>query len=184
MRQRPPAPTGRGTGSGRAARVPVALPQSAAAGAGWLRSIRFSGFTVLMFLVIVMFVVIIAPGLRVYVEQRQQLAALQAEVEARGEENDQLTSEIARWSDPAYIKAEARDRLYYVMPGETSFLVIDDQQVADESTGGVSDTITTTKVDWLSSLFASGMTAGLSDATPEQLETDGTVAPAGEGVAP
>ncbi len=175
MRQRPPA-----AGSPRAARVPVALPQSvsgsggaASGGAGWLRSIRFSGFTVLMFVVIVMFVVIIAPGLRVYVEQRQELAALQAAVDARVEENDDLTSEIARWSDPAYIKAEARDRLYYVMPGETSFLVIDDQQQPEQAAGGVSDTISTTEVDWLSSLFASGMTAGLSDATPAELDANG-----------
>lgn len=166
MRQRTPA--------SRPSRVPVALPQ-AAGSANWLRSIRFSGFTVLMLVVIVMFVVIIAPGLRVYVEQRQQLAALQAAVDARTSENDQLGAEIARWSDPAYIKAEARDRLYYVMPGETSFLVIDDVPPAATDSASVSDTISTTQVDWLSSLFASGMSAGLSNETPDQLQTDGTV---------
>jgi len=170
MRQRTPA--------SRPARVPVALPQASPAVAGsanWLRSIRFSGFTVLMLVVIVMFVVIIAPGLRVYVEQRQQLAALQADVDAKNSQNDQLGAEIARWSDPAYIKAEARDRLYYVMPGETSFLVIDDVPPATGDTSSVSDTISTTQVDWLSSLFASGMSAGLSTQTPDQLQTDGTV---------
>ena len=170
MRQRTPA--------SRPSRVPVALPQASAAVAGsanWLRSIRFSGFTVLMLVVIVMFVVIIAPGLRVYVEQRQQLAALQAAVDDKNAQNDQLGAEIARWSDPAYIKAEARDRLYYVMPGETSFLVIDDVPPTSGDTSSVSDTISTTQVDWLSSLFASGMSAGLSTQTPDQLQTDGTV---------
>ncbi|MCS5734277.1 FtsB family cell division protein [Herbiconiux daphne] len=171
MRQRTP--------SSRPSRVPVALPQApggAAAPGNWLRSIRFSGFTALMFVVIVMFVVIIAPGLRVYIEQRQQLAQLHAAVDARTDENEQLTDEIARWSDPAYIKAEARDRLYYVMPGETSFLVIDDVPVAESDTGtGLSDSISTTNVDWLSSLFASGMTAGLSTQTPEELQTNGVV---------
>jgi cell division protein FtsB len=168
MRQRTP--------SSRPARVPVALPQnSQAAPAQWLRSIRFSGFTALMFVVIVMFVVIIAPGLRVYVEQRAQLAALHADVDAKTEQNADLTDEIARWSDPAYIKAEARDRLYYVMPGETSFLIIDDVPAAGSDSGAVSDTIGTTNVDWLSSVFASGMTAGLSTQTPEQLESNGTV---------
>ncbi|MFB2556515.1 FtsB family cell division protein [Herbiconiux liangxiaofengii] len=171
MRQRTPAR--------RPSRVPVALPQSSSAangtGAGWLRSIRFSGFTVLMFVVIVMFVVIIAPGLRVYIEQRQQLAALHAAVDARDQQNDQLTDEIARWSDPAYIKAEARDRLYYVMPGETSFLVVDDVPAPAEPGADVSDTITTTQVDWLSSLFVSGVTAGLSTSTPEELQQNGTM---------
>ncbi|WP_440711153.1 FtsB family cell division protein [Herbiconiux sp. YIM B11900] len=168
MRQRTP--------SSRPARVPVALPQnSQAAPSQWLRSIRFSGFTALMFVVIVMFVVIIAPGLRVYVEQRAQLAALHADVDAKTDQNAQLTDEIARWSDPAYIKAEARDRLYYVMPGETSFLIIDDVPAASEGSGAVSDTISTTNVDWLSSVFASGMTAGLSTQTPGQLESDGSL---------
>lgn len=168
MRQRTP--------SSRPARVPVALPQnSSTAPSQWLRSIRFSGFTALMFVVIVMFVVIIAPGLRVYIEQRQQLAALHADVDAKTEQNADLTDEIARWSDPAYIKAEARDRLYYVMPGETSFLIIDDVPAASDDSGAVSDTISTTNVDWLSSVFASGMTAGLSTQTPGQLESNGTV---------
>ncbi|NQX34299.1 septum formation initiator family protein [Herbiconiux sp. VKM Ac-2851] len=166
------------TSASRPARMPVALPQpsgAGAAGAGWLRSIRFSGFTVLMFVVIVMFVIIIAPGLRVYIEQRQQLAALHAAVEARDAENDALTSEIARWSDPAYIKAEARDRLYYVMPGETSFLVVDDVPAPAEPGSDVSDTISTTQVDWLSSIFASGVTAGLSTSTPQELQQNGVL---------
>ncbi|QJU54003.1 septum formation initiator family protein [Herbiconiux sp. KACC 21604] len=169
MRQRAP--------ESRSKRIPVALPQATAAGPGsWLRSIRFSGFTVLMFVVIVMFVIIIAPGLRVYIEQRQQLAALHAAVDDRSAENDSLTEQVARWSDPAYIKAEARDRLYYVMPGETSFLVVDDvPAVAGGGDSAPSDTISTTQVDWLSSLFVSGMTAGLSTATPNQLQNDGVV---------
>jgi cell division protein FtsB len=174
MRQRVP--------SSRSERVPVALPQGVAGPANWLRSIRFSGFTVLMFVVIVMFVVIIAPGLRVFIEQRQQLAALQEAVDDRAADNDRLSDEVARWSDPAYIKAEARDRLYYVMPGETSYLIVDDVPAAQAGAAPVSDSITTTQVDWLSSIFVSGMTAGLSTATPEQLQTDGTVQP--EGTAP
>ncbi|MDO9395524.1 MAG: septum formation initiator family protein, partial [Herbiconiux sp.] len=155
-----------------------ALPQASARGVAapgsWLRSIRFSGFTALMLVVIVMFVVIIAPGLSVYLEQRQQLAALHAAVDERTEQNENLTGQIARWSDPAYIKAEARDRLYYVMPGETSFLIVDDvPEPATDAGTGVSDTISTTQVDWLSSLFASGITAGLSTQTPDQLDQSG-----------
>ncbi|GAA2249506.1 septum formation initiator family protein [Herbiconiux moechotypicola] len=167
MRQREP--------SSRPERVPVALPQIVSGPAAWLRSSRLSGFTVLMFVVVVMFVIIVAPGLRVFIEQRQQLAELQAAVDDRSAENDRLTAEVARWSDPAYIKAEARDRLYYVMPGEISFLVIDDAPAASGDAAAVSDTITATQVDWLSSLLVSGVTAGLSTQTPEQLENDGAV---------
>jgi cell division protein FtsB len=176
MRQRNPAK--------RPARVPVALPAEAAP-THWLRSIRFSGFTVLMFVVIVLFVIIIAPGLRIFIDQRQQIAQLQQSVDAQTADNNALTTQIARWSDPAYIKAEARDRLYYVMPGETSFLVIDDVPgAAAGAPAAPSTTITTTKVDWLSSLFASGVTAGLSTQTPDQLASTGAVQPAAPTLAP
>ena len=39
---------------------------------------------------------------------------------------DELEAEIARWDDPAYIEAQARDRLYYVFPGDRSYLVVGD----------------------------------------------------------
>ncbi|ARJ05787.1 septum formation initiator family protein [Humibacter sp. BT305] len=163
----------------RTERVPVALPQGSAeepaAPGGWLRSIRFSGFTVLMFVVIVLFVIIVAPGLRVYLEQRQQLAELHAAVDAKTAQNDALSQQIARWNDPAYIKAQARDRLYFVMPGETSFLVIDDVPQTGDESPTVSDQIQSTEVDWLGALFSSGLTAGLSTQTPDQLQQTGTV---------
>ncbi|MEA9987009.1 MULTISPECIES: FtsB family cell division protein [Subtercola] len=136
----------------------------------WLRSIRFSGFTVLMLIVLVLFVVIVAPGARIFIEQRQQIADLQQSVAAAQTQNSALTSEVARWSDPAYIRAEARDRLYFVMPGETGFLVLDDTKPgAAAATAPVSTSIQSTQSNWMAALFASGMTAALSTQTPDQL---------------
>ena len=59
-------------------RVPVKLPAEAPSGQ-WLRSIRLSGFAITALVLIVMFIVVLAPSLRILVEQRQQIAALQAE---------------------------------------------------------------------------------------------------------
>jgi hypothetical protein len=36
-----------------------------------------------------------------------------------------LTQQRARWADDEYVKAQARARLNYVMPGETGFVVVD-----------------------------------------------------------
>lgn len=36
-----------------------------------------------------------------------------------------MQAERDRWQDPAYIRSQARDRLYYVLPGEVSYLVMD-----------------------------------------------------------
>ncbi|PPF88273.1 hypothetical protein C5B96_02780 [Subtercola sp. Z020] len=153
-----------------AGRRPVGVSGAAAAPSNWLRSIRFSGFTVLMFVVLVLFVVIVAPGARIFIEQRQQIADLQQNLSAAEAQNSALTAEVARWSDPAYIRAEARDRLYYVMPGETSFLLLDDtgSQTAPAA-APVSTGIQNTPSDWIGALLSSGMTAGLSTQTPDQL---------------
>ncbi|WP_202563548.1 septum formation initiator family protein [Agreia sp. COWG] len=126
--------------------------------------------------VLVAFVVILTPSLRLYIEQRQELSSLQKAVADQKAQNAQLDSDVARWSDPAYIKAQARERLYFVMPGETSFLVIDDQPaVAATDTTPVSTSIQGTKVDWLGALFSSGLNAGLSTQTPEELQQSGTI---------
>ena len=160
----------------RTQRVPVALPSMETAPESWLRNIRMSGFTFMMLGLVILAVIVLAPSLRLVIEQQQQLAELRAAVDDKETSVSDLEDDVARWSDPAYIKAEARDRLYYVMPGETSFLVIDDATpAAPDATGGVSDTISATDVDWLSSLFASGMTAGLSTETPDELQSNGTV---------
>jgi cell division protein FtsB len=139
-------------------------------------SFRVSGLTFVILGVLVVFVIVLAPGLRLYIEQRQELAALQQAVIDKQTENTQLDSEVARWSDPAYIKAQARERLYFVMPGETSFLVIDDQApTAPVENAPVSTGIQNTQVDWLGAIFSSGVNAGLSTQTPEQLQESGTI---------
>ncbi|HEY5224661.1 MAG TPA: septum formation initiator family protein [Microbacteriaceae bacterium] len=130
---------------------------------GWLRGIRFSWFTFLMMGILVLGVLVVAPTLQQYIQQRQQIADVQAANAALHSKVKALDADKARWSDPSYIRAEARDRLLYVMPGETSYLVIDDRAAAaKKDTTPVSKSIQKTQSDWLGSLFDSVMTAGLS----------------------
>jgi len=138
----------------------------------WLRNFRLSGFALTVLALIVAALVVLAPQLKVLVEQRQQIAQLEAEVERAQQELDDINAEVARWSDPAYIEAQARDRLYYIYPGDTAYLVIADRDaptVTDEQP--ISDVIETTRVDWVSALLSSVYTAGLTEATPAQLES-------------
>jgi cell division protein FtsB len=158
----------------RTRKVAVALPSMESAPENWLRNIRLSGFAFLVLSVIVLGIVVLAPGLRTYFEQRQQIAALEAQVTAAQTEVDDLTGEVARWSDPAYIEAQARERIYYVYPGEFSYLVIgapaDDETATTTANGApISDQIQTTQVNWVQSLMSSVVTAGLTDATPSEL---------------
>lgn len=139
---------------------------------GWLRGMRLSWFSLVMLGVLVLGVLVIAPTLQQYLQQRQQIADLQTANAKTKSQVDALNKERARWSDPSYIRAEARDRLLYVMPGETSYLVIDDRPVSvKKDATPVSASIQKTKSDWLSSLVGSDLTAGLSTDTAGQLTT-------------
>ncbi|MFT4470587.1 septum formation initiator family protein [Arthrobacter sulfonylureivorans] len=83
----------------------------------------FSGRLLALAVVLVSITVLLAPSVRVFIEQRAELAALQADIAAKKDSNEQLTKELARWDDPAYIKQQARDRIFYVMPGEKRYMV-------------------------------------------------------------
>jgi len=136
----------------------------------WLRTIRFSGFTVLMLALLVLAVIVLAPNLRILIEQRQQIAALEQSVAGAQHSVDSLTKDVARWNDPAYIESQARERLFYVFPGDISYLVIGEGSHATTRDGQpISATIQTTKVDWVHTLLASIYTAGLTDAPPSTL---------------
>ena len=151
-------------------RVAVSMPEESAPG-HWLRSIRLSGFTFVMLSILVLTIVVLAPSLRTVVEQQNQLAELRASVEEHKDAVEALEDDIARWDDPAYIEAQARDRLVYVFPGDYTYLVIDDTTtVTTEDGAPISDDIQTTKVDWVRSLLASIVTAGTTTDTAEQIE--------------
>ena len=144
---------------------------------GWLRSIRFSGFSLVMMVVLILAVVVLAPSLRTYAEQRQQISQLSAAVADQKAEVDQLTSQRERWNDRTYVTTQARERLSYVLPGDISFLVINDLPVVaplEADASPVSTNIQSTTTDWLGSLFASTMTAGLAPqaAAPAPPATD------------
>jgi len=151
-------------------KVPVAMPEESRP-AAWLRSFRLSGFALSLLLLIVAALVVLAPGLKTLVEQRQQIAELQTELDqAKGAVKD-LKGEVDRWKDPAYIESQARNRLYYVFPGDISYLVIGEGSGTTTADGQqISDQIQTTKVDWMRSLLSSIYTAGLTEQTPSQLQ--------------
>lgn len=134
--------------------------------------LRFSSFTALTLLVLIIGVIVIAPSLNTFFEQQRELQELRAAAAAAEQEVIDLTKERNRWSDPSYVRAQAKERLYYVLPGERSFLVVNDlDEPLDYVPEAVSDQITETKIDWTSQLAASFLIAGLSDEKPENLIT-------------
>jgi cell division protein FtsB len=76
--------------------------------------------------VLVILTLLIAPYLRPWLAQRSEIAAGAARVEALQREVDALTVQNQRWADTAFVKAQARQRLHFVMPGEVGYVVLDD----------------------------------------------------------
>ncbi|MCD5346551.1 septum formation initiator family protein [Agromyces sp. H3Y2-19a] len=133
--------------------------------------------------ILVLAVVVLAPTIAAFAQQRAQLAELKAAVSAQEEEVQRLRDERERWNDETFIVTQARERLYYVMPGEVSYLVIDDRDAAaktDETTA-VSAEVTESKGDWMRTLLDSVMTAGLA---PEAGATDAPASDAPATTAP
>ena len=159
--------------SGRAAK-PSTGGSTPADRSGWLSGIRFSGFSLIMMGVLVLAVVVLAPTIAAFAQQRQQIAELRAAVSQQEDEVQRLRDERERWNDETFIMTQARERLYYVMPGEVSYLVIDDRSEAAkaDATAAVSAEVTESKGDWMRTLLDSVMTAGLAPAP-----TDPTDAP-------
>lgn len=88
-----------------------------------------------IFLVALVAFVVLAPTLRYAVAQQEQLRSLNAEVADARARNTELERQLELWQDPQYVQAQARDRLGYVMPGETPYIVVDPEIV----TGGESE---------------------------------------------
>src|SRR5438874_4998404 len=57
---------------------------------------------------------------KVWVAQRGQIHSLQAQTQQSERRVAHLREQQTRWKDPAYIERQARVRLHYALPGETT----------------------------------------------------------------
>ena len=62
-------------------------------------------------------------------DQHYRLSALQGRIDQNNALIAKLQGEVDRWSDPAFVKAQARQRLKYVMPGEVGYIVLEADEV-------------------------------------------------------
>ena len=132
---------------------------------GWLGGIRLSGFMLNMMGLVLLTAFVRMPTLGTYLDQRQRIAVLEEAIAADQKKIDGLIAERERWADPAYITTQARERLYYVKPGEVVYLVDNDLDAALQPAerAPVSDKVTTTKSDWMTQLLRSVTSAGVAE---------------------
>lgn len=173
-RPAPPSPSS-GPGASRTASSGSRRPPRAAAPRvdvrEWASGMRLSAFSVIMLSLVVLGAWVLVPTLGTFIDQRQKIAALEQSVQVSEDEIAALTAERERWDDPAYITTQARERLYYVKPGEVVYLIDNDldPSALPREQEPVSDTLEEKPADWMPQLLRTVVSAGLSD----------TAAPAG-----
>jgi cell division protein FtsB len=89
------------------------------------RRSRLTGRAALLALVMCSLIVALAYPMRQYVSQRAEIEDLRREQQQARQRVERLRDLKARWQDDAYAEQQIRQRLHYVMPGETGFIVID-----------------------------------------------------------
>jgi cell division protein FtsB len=90
------------------------------------RRSRFTGRAMVLLLVLSVLTISYASSLKAYFQQHSQIQQLQSQIASSQASINRLENEKAQWQDPAYVREQARARFGYLMPGQTSYVVIGD----------------------------------------------------------
>ncbi len=124
-----------------------------AAGRRPVRRNKLTGRAALLALVLCALVVALAYPMRTYVSQRSDIADQRRAAQRAAERVQQLREEKARWQDPEYVRAQAREHLHYVMPGETGYQIAGAPPAADDAGGGDSAKDAAGRRPWYDNLW-------------------------------
>jgi cell division protein FtsB len=115
-----------------------------------VRQKKLSGRATVLSLLLLVMALAYAYPVRVYLAQQAEINRLQASQAAQRARIQALQDQLAKWKDPAYVIAQAKERLHYVYPGETAYVVVEGQDQAGTSGGGSSS-----NSSWFNQLLAS-----------------------------
>lgn len=138
----------------------------------WLGKVRISGFVVIMLGLVVLGTFVLVPTVGTYMDQRQQIQALRSAVALSQSEVADLQTQRERWSDPAYIRTQARERLGYTFPGEVVYLIDNDlpASATPQEQADVSDDVGQTRTDWMAQLVRSVAASGAAQVAVPSLQ--------------
>jgi cell division protein FtsB len=118
---------------------PAAARRTAATGATKRtvasRPRAFTGRATVLIVVLIALALAYTYPVRVYLAQESQIAKLEAAQAAQREVIADKAEEVAKWGDDAYVRIQARNRFFYVLPGEVPLLVLNDPVGAARDAG-------------------------------------------------
>lgn len=129
----------------------------------WALSLESSLLWLVAVVIAILAVVILFEPVSIWFEQRAKIAELEQQVTADTEALAEIQANIERWSDPAYIEAQARQRLLYVYPGDISYLIVNDVTVDEIDRTVAPKTVGTTEINWVDALVGSYAAAAVGE---------------------
>ena len=129
---------------------------------------RLTGRAAILILLIAVLTVSYASSMRAYLQQRQHIGELKAEIAQRSSTIDDLEREKQRWSDDAFLEQQARARFGFAFPGETAYQVIENGKPLDgeEALPEPADVVKKAPTAWWSTAWASVEEAGNPSTAP------------------
>ena len=96
-------------------------PEDPAVSRAWT---NLTGRAAVLALVVCVLAISLAYPLREYLAQHGDIGGMRSRVAEQAKSVADLRAEEKRWQDPAFVERQARERLHFVMPGETSYVVL------------------------------------------------------------
>jgi cell division protein FtsB len=121
---------------------------------------NLTGRAAMLALVVCLLAISLAYPLREYLAQRGEIADYRSQVAEQEQRVDELRRAQRRWQDTAYVEAQARERLRYVMPGETSYVVLEADEDPAQDGVVVRQPETADRSPWFADLWHSVEAAG------------------------
>ena len=153
--------SGAGSSRSRSRGLPTAVPER-----------TLPPRVVILAVVCLLAFVVVFTSLRAYLSQQAQYDAVVAKIKEASDTSTALENELAQWKDDTYVRSQVRERLGYVMPGDTSYVVVGADSMKQTETGGGASA-GSQDGPWYQKLRDSSRAAGHSGSTAPAGSKDG-----------
>jgi cell division protein FtsB len=119
--------------------------------------VRVPAAAIAALVLLVLGVLSLAPAVSTYLAQQRDISDTEAKVATQQAELKRLDAQRARWDDPAYVRAQAGSRLFYVTPGTTAYRVIHSKVATTPAPAATAEPDST---PWTAALLRSLVAAG------------------------
>lgn len=127
----------------------------------------FNGRLIALIVVATLILFLAAPTAKIFFDQRAQITALEESIAAKEREQQQLKRQEERWGDDAYVEQQARERMFYVMPGERAYLVLGADQTGRQAPESSAEQVEAGKPAWADGLWQSVVDSAFPRSEPE-----------------